>query len=228
MSNHSHTFVTASNTSLTPQLEREIYDAASSRLRRFVLAVARERNRPVGPEELATRLAARRRGKPLRRVTDEEHRDALAALHHTHLPKLEEVGLVRRDSDGRVTATDGSLVRRAGLDGTLENVHDRREEDLDELFDLLSEPVRGTLLAVLDDVAREDFPLDVEAVADAVLERSGPGREPGPTDDARERLVVSLHHRHLPKLADAGVLAYDREERTVTFEGYPPLRDVWT
>ena len=39
--------------------------------------------------------------------------------------------------------------------------------------------------------------------------------EDNPTYDHFERVVTGLHHMHLPKLADAGVVRYDVEQETV-------------
>lgn len=36
-----------------------------------------------------------------------------------------------------------------------------------------------------------------------------------PTYDYYERILTGLHHNHLPKLADAGVVYYDVEQETV-------------
>lgn len=37
----------------------------------------------------------------------------------------------------------------------------------------------------------------------------------GPSDEHRHRTATLLHHIHLPKLEDAGLLVYDREEERV-------------
>ena len=39
--------------------------------------------------------------------------------------------------------------------------------------------------------------------------------EDDPTRDRRERILTDLHHTHLPKLTDAGVVRYDLEQETV-------------
>ncbi|MFC7213776.1 hypothetical protein ACFQO4_06740 [Saliphagus sp. GCM10025334] len=46
----------------------------------------------------------------------------------------------------------------------------------------------------------------LEQLADAVAVHEG-GRSP----DRLERVATALHHAHLPKLADANVVTYDRE-----------------
>jgi len=41
--------------------------------------------------------------------------------------------------------------------------------------------------------------------------------------DDRERLAIDLHHRHLPKLAAAGIIAYDARSNTVRYWGQPTV-----
>lgn len=40
-------------------------------------------------------------------------------------------------------------------------------------------------------------------------------REGDTSPDRRDRVLAGLYHRHLPKLTDAGVVAYDPERETV-------------
>jgi len=62
---------------------------------------------------------------------------------------------------------------------------------------------------------RAEFPEEVRALA----ARVGGGR----WDASRETLELSSPHVHLPKLADAGVIEYDRDDRTVRDATSPAL-----
>jgi len=42
-------------------------------------------------------------------------------------------------------------------------------------------------------------------------------------DDDRERLAIDLHHRHLPKLSDAGIVEYDARSNTTRYWGQPTV-----
>ncbi|WP_428222012.1 DUF7344 domain-containing protein [Halorientalis brevis] len=42
-------------------------------------------------------------------------------------------------------------------------------------------------------------------------------------DDDQERLAIDLHHRHLPKLADAGIVEYDARSNTTRYWGQPTV-----
>lgn len=51
---------------------------------------------------------------------------------------------------------------------------------------------------------------------------------PGPDDESpdRERLAIQLQHTHLPKLADYGVVEYDRRSGAVRYQPDPLLEMV--
>ena len=69
-------------------------------------------------------------------------------------------------------------------------------------FALLEHPLRIDVVPVL---RRIDPPTSTASLAARL---GGDGADP-------ETLAVSLHHTHLPKLSDAGVLAYDPVDRTI-------------
>ncbi|EJN58736.1 hypothetical protein HSB1_32140 [Halogranum salarium B-1] len=71
--------------------------------------------------------------------------------------------------------------------------------------DVLGDPRRRRVLRELADLPTEQ--VDFETLADRVAQTA-------PTD--RERLASDLHHIHLPKLADLGVITYDAKHRTIT------------
>ncbi|WP_449272244.1 DUF7344 domain-containing protein [Haloprofundus halophilus] len=85
---------------------------------------------------------------------------------------------------------------------------------LDQQFISLSHPTRRRILITL----AEDNPRDVDE-----FERSDFTTE----DGELEQFIVTLHHNHLPQLADAGFIDWDRESNTITrgpnFEEIRPL-----
>ncbi len=85
----------------------------------------------------------------------------------------------------------------------------------DEYHRLLSSERRRILLDVL---AEQPMPAGLEAVAAAVAEREADAD--APAEDAVERVAIALHHNHLPRMADAGVLEYEPAARSVgSFRG---------
>ncbi|MFC6826272.1 DUF7344 domain-containing protein [Halopelagius fulvigenes] len=83
------------------------------------------------------------------------------------------------------------------------------------------QPLRN-YLAVLDDtdrrtvvsiLAEEDAPVSLSLLAESVAAETRNVSLDGPSRSERERLKIKLHHSHLPKLDEAGVLEYSPEDR---------------
>lgn len=89
---------------------------------------------------------------------------------------------------------------------------------LGDLLALLSDDRRRSVLEYFESESADVF--EVEDVADAVAERERTAGDagPGPGDRPR-RIVVALHHNHLPRLDDGGLLDYDPRSRTVRYWG---------
>ncbi|MCU4801640.1 hypothetical protein OB920_14775 [Halobacteria archaeon HArc-gm2] len=99
---------------------------------------------------------------------------------------------VPTDSDVRSVATDESSV--------------------DELFDVLTTERRRRVLSIMGGY---DSPVPVERLAqDVAAQEADVAAMTVPESTVRD-VHVSLHHRHLPKLDDAGLLDYDHDDRTV-------------
>jgi hypothetical protein len=77
----------------------------------------------------------------------------------------------------------------------------------------LADADRRTVLSCLDDHCTA---VDIESLAaDVVAARDGTPRD-DVTEEAREKALVRLHHVDLPKLDEAGFVAFDHEAGTVT------------
>jgi DNA-binding transcriptional ArsR family regulator len=111
---------------------------------------------------------------------------------------------------GEGTAQDG--------ESSVSSDRQRLEIDLDALFEALGDAQRRQILGYLD--ATDD---DVAAYSDLiehVADDSG-----GESAADHDRIAVSLHHNHLPKLADAGIVEYDARSETVRYRGGPAVSD---
>lgn len=75
------------------------------------------------------------------------------------------------------------------------------DRSLDRLFDALSHPHRRRVLVLISEYNSLD---DQFSFGDLVTE-----------DDDPESLKTELYHVHLPKLADAGYIEWDRDDRTI-------------
>ncbi|MFC7019187.1 MULTISPECIES: DUF7344 domain-containing protein [Haloarcula] len=77
-----------------------------------------------------------------------------------------------------------------------------------ERHELLADELRRETISVLGRAAPpltlQDLAHTIWVTADGQMQRQGP-----------ENLKIALHHNHLPKLADYGVVTYDAAEKTV-------------
>ena len=70
----------------------------------------------------------------------------------------------------------------------------------------------------LDYLADRTGPVDIEELAAAIAAREAD--ENSPDDDTVRQVAISLHHVHLPKMAEIGVVDYEPASSVV--ESYPP------
>lgn len=82
----------------------------------------------------------------------------------------------------------------------------RPDQALEQLGEVLAHPRRQRTLDALDALDGDRIALDDLAEAVAAREFD---------DGTVHRVANALHHVHLPKLAESGVLAYDTGDRTV-------------
>ena len=236
MSNSPHHLYGESGTPIPSDSPDAAFDALANRRRREILSVLADRRGPVSEADLASHVVAREERKPLQGVRDEEHQRVRASLHHAHLPKLADAGLILRHDcgdrndrqDRAVSATGHPLFDASEFDAAF-----RREEtdpdSTDAALAALADERRRSMLAVLADVGRLTETELAERVAsgDALGQSSSAGDadSAGDSDDEAARLLASFRHVHLPVLARAGLVTYDADERVVAYEGHPAIED---
>lgn len=76
-----------------------VFDLLSNRRRRFVLHYLIREDRPVSIQELSRQLAMWEFESEAEDLTDQQEKRIYVALYQTHLPKLEDAGVVEYDSD---------------------------------------------------------------------------------------------------------------------------------
>lgn len=95
----------------------EIYHLLQTKRRRDVLRYLREADGPVRLRELAEQVAAWEQDTTVERLSSDERQRVYISLYQSHLPKLDNHGIVDYDKDrGRVEATS----RTSQLDSYLE------------------------------------------------------------------------------------------------------------
>lgn len=93
--------------------------------------------------------------------------------------------------------------------------HETEGRERDELFEALTHQHRRRVLAVLRTAGQ---PLTLTALAEELALRS----DGDAGEDETEGLRVSLYHRHLPKLADTGLVEFDADRKRVALVGTVP------
>ncbi len=106
--------------------------------------------------------------------------------------------------------------------GALAARNSQSTEQLDIVFSVLQAARRRYLLYYLYN--EEESVLSLEELVEAVrkYEAADTGADELPS---RQAVRTSLVHRHLPRLAAAGVLDHEPRCGTVRFNGYPPLEE---
>lgn len=172
---------------------------------REVVQVLRAHNDAITVTELAKRVATTESAS----TADASAVDSVRIrLHHVDLPKLADAGLLDWDKeagevfptdhpvyDGSSADEDGSVASSRASTATLAD--DRRRE-------------------ILASIESDGGPITRETLARNVAARDADGE---PSQSRIENVLIQLHHRHLPKLADAGLLEYDRSDGRITYQG---------
>jgi hypothetical protein len=96
MSNQRLQFATGREQALSKE---EIFDVLQNQRRRYVLHYLERFDEPVTLSDLATQVAAWEYRTPVEDVTEKQKKRVYTTLQQTHLPKMDEVGIVDYDSD---------------------------------------------------------------------------------------------------------------------------------
>lgn len=187
-----------------PQTSDRRESLAVERRHRLLEALS-ERTPPVALSTAAESLA---RGTE-RDSPAIETRDRLeTALHHTHLPKLDDVGVVDYDPESRLIYPTEASSRPVETGPPAAGSPVRGPSPL--YGDL-----RRTVVEYFDETAAETATLsDVAGYATARQDVSD-GRT------VRE-LRLRLHHTTLPKLATEGIVDYDHRTNSLRYRGDTP------
>lgn len=172
--------------------------------RRRIVRLVHGRPEAVSEQELAERLAAADAETDASDAASDPARSYRIRLRHVHLPKLAEGALVEWDEDARTVEATNQPVD----DGP------RAEKPIPpgDRTPTASPPTADRRRTVLDVVESETGSVTREALARELASREADGR---PTEARIEEVTVRLHHHDLPKLCEAGLVEYDRDDGTV-------------
>ncbi|QLG27910.1 ArsR family transcriptional regulator [Halorarum halophilum] len=94
----------------------------------------------------------------------------------------------------------------------------------DRILRLVTDARNRAILSALDGAAG---PLHVEELAERLVARESAVFEPSAHGEELERVLITLHHNRLPKLADAGLVEYDRDGNVVSAVDHTTADPEW-
>jgi len=98
-----------SETEHEPLSQNEVYDLLSNARRRFVISHLRERGEPVDIMELSETVAAWENDVEPEELTDQQIKRVYVSLYQTHVPKLNQSGIVEYDKDEGLVALTSNV-----------------------------------------------------------------------------------------------------------------------
>lgn len=196
-----------------------VFKAIAASERRELLRLLLVRDGRVSEKACVAHLAATQ-PQPTAEKAGGDRRSIQIDLTHNHLPLLEDAGLIRWNRDEATVAT---ASHPAFDDPRFQPLLDLEGDGLDTVLLNLANERRRILITILRDERNQ---MSRTALAEELLRRETGGRDPEP--DAVGNVVVSLHHAHLPTLADAKLAEYDPESGSVRYRRHPVLEDLFT
>ena len=104
-----HSNRTAESTDAGPLSTDTIFDTLSNRRRRYVLHYLKRVDEPVSLRDLSEQLAAWEHGIDRVEVRPKERKRLYTALHQTHLPKMDGLGVLDYDRDRGLVSMNGPI-----------------------------------------------------------------------------------------------------------------------
>lgn len=189
-------------------LSREQSSILGEPRQRRVLSILLNQPQPMTVRDLGVQIAAHETERAPSDVPEEDHQPIRVDLHHRCLPKLEAVGWIERHPEGVIAAESLPFGDEESSFPDLQDPNYPWEA----IGALLARPRRQDVVAI---VAGQCHRLTLEGLATELAEYGHASwaterREDEPT------LRSLLHHIDLPKLAEVGLIEYDRDEKTVT------------
>lgn len=226
MSNELQTDGSAAHENITaPVSPNLVFDVLASPHRQVILALLSNRMRPIREHDLATEVAAWEQDVLLLEVAEEERHRIRSALYHSHLPKLEDAGLIEWDTDRNTVApTDHPTFQKPEIETIIREQREEPRQTWDALFSVLSTRRHQAILSVLDEQYES---LTVAELAERIAAHENDTSEEAVADAEVEQVSMDLIHAKLPKLDDIGLVDYDTDRNTVTFQGDPALDEEW-
>lgn len=96
-----------------------------------------------------------------------------------------------------------------------------RDADIEDLLHILSNRRRRYVLSYLQ--RTDDTVVELSELVDWVMTREAEFE-----NDQHETVATTLHHIHLPKLAEVGLIDYDAPSNTIRYDRHPDREQLVT
>lgn len=116
-------------------------------------------------------------------------------------------------NDSEIPRADGDAAERYRLTAAPDDTTDRSRS---ELFSVLANHHRRNVLRYLK---QSGGPISVADLADELVRRETESSA-AEIQEERQRLSLSLHHCHLPKLAESDLVSFDSDRKVVELSDY--------
>lgn len=94
----------------------------------------------------------------------------------------------------------------------------------EHVIEILTDTTNRAVLTALNDAARA---LPVTEIAEELVSKDVAVVRSADYEDELERALISLHHTHLPRLDEAGLIDYDRDGNVVRYGDYTAVDAEW-
>lgn len=185
-----------------PTLTR-VFEGLTDPQRRDVLAVVESASASLSETAVARKLAER---ETVDWASADDQERVRASLRHRHLPALAGLSLLEWDESTATVALGSHPLSNHPRFQALLGADDERWRATVAVHSDTDRRATASILAERDGSTTRDALARALAVGEA-----GRGNSEADTRD----VAVRLHHTHLPKLAEAGVLEYDSDDGTV-------------
>jgi hypothetical protein len=201
----SYTSTNSPNERIANLTESERYCLLSVERRRLVLGALEGQTTPVDLADLASKIAEREAGLDTADTETVEH--VKLTLHHIHLPKMDDFGVLTYDRDNRRVMARKKLAERDVMSLVALDI------ETDALFTILSHSRRRAVLGCLHEY---NTPIALGDVADEVAIWEYDARITDILAEEVKSIYLSLYHNHIPKMTEVRLVQYSQERDAVT------------
>lgn len=180
------------------RLTNDILNCLTVARRRRILAVLIKQSTSLTEEELARGVGTVEKDVSVENLPADNLGQLQLSLHHNHLPRLDDVGLVEwNQTRGTVQMADHPVINSPEFKHLL----NRPESEADKIIDCLTDKHRRAILDVLESNSGK------QTLGRLVREMSECDGETH-SSQSEEDMRIQFHHVHLPQLDEAGLIDY--------------------